>query len=68
MLLLLCVLLCRYSILYFSKLEANLAITYFLYFGYMALACLGVFLITGTVGFAAAFWFVRAIYSSIKID
>jgi len=55
-----------YSALYFSKLEANLAVTYVIYFGYFVSA--GLFLLCGSVGFAASFWFVRQIYSAIKVD
>jgi hypothetical protein len=36
------------------------------YFGYSALACCGLALITGTIGTAASGWFVRAIYTSIS--
>lgn len=57
-----------YSAFYFSKLEANLAITYFLYFGYTTIAAFGLFLLTGVVGFSAALWFCRKIYGSIKVD
>ncbi len=57
-----------YSAFYFSKLEANLAVTYFLYFGYMSIICFGLFLMTGLVGFTSALWFTRKIYGSIKID
>lgn len=57
-----------YSALYFVKLESNLVITYFLYFGYMMVICLGIFLVTGTVGFLSALWFCKQIFASIKID
>ena len=57
-----------YSAFYFSKLEANLTITYFIYFGYMTIICFGMFLITGLVGYSAALWFTKKIYSSIKVD
>jgi len=30
--------------------------------------CLLVFILTGTVGFVACLWFVRRIFSAIKID
>lgn len=36
-----------YSIVYFSRLESNMFVTYLLYFGYMAVISLGVFLVTG---------------------
>lgn len=57
-----------YSAFYFSKLEANLAITYFLYFGYMSVVCFGLFLMTGLVGFVSCLWFTKKIYGSIKVD
>jgi transmembrane 9 superfamily protein 2/4 len=57
-----------YSSFYFSKLKSNLPITYFLYFGYMGIISLGIFLLTGTVGFYAALAFNVVIFSSIKVD
>ena len=57
-----------YSTLYFSKLEANLAVTYVIYFGYMSLLCGGLFLLCGSVGYGAAFWFIKQIYGSVKLD
>ncbi|KAJ1453021.1 hypothetical protein M885DRAFT_525240 [Pelagophyceae sp. CCMP2097] len=57
-----------YSAFYFSKLETNFALTYFLYFGYMSIISLGLFLVTGTVGFFSALWFNLVIFSSIKVD
>lgn len=57
-----------YSAFYFSKLESSLSITYFLFFGYMSIISVGIFLLTGTVGFFAALWFNVKIFSSIKID
>jgi hypothetical protein len=36
-----------YSIVYFSRLESNMFVTYLLYFGYMGVISLGVFLVTG---------------------
>ena len=57
-----------YSIAYFSRLETNMLTTYFLYFGYMGVISLGVFLITGTVGFFSCLYFTHKIYASIKVD
>jgi transmembrane 9 superfamily protein 2/4 len=57
-----------YSVAYFNRLESTMPVTIMLYFGYMLLICLGVFLITGTVGFASCLLFNCAIYSSIKVD
>jgi len=39
-----------------------------MYFGYMLIGSLTFALITGAIGFVASFFFVRAIYGSIKID
>ena len=55
-----------YSILYFRRLGANSYVTYFLYFGYMAIACGAVSLMAGCVGFFACLWFVRYMYGAIK--
>lgn len=57
-----------YSAFYFSKLEPSLFVTYVLYFGYMGIICLGLFLLTGCIGFLACLWFTRTIYGSIKVD
>jgi len=58
-----------YSILYFcTKLDITPFSSSVLYFGYMFLASIAFFLLTGTIGHLATFRFVRKIYSSIKID
>lgn len=58
-----------YSIVWFRQLEASkLAITYMLYFGYMALISLGLFLVCGMVGSLSCLLFVRKIFGSIKVD
>jgi transmembrane 9 superfamily protein 2/4 len=57
-----------YSTFYFSKLESNLPITYFLFFGYMSIISFGIFLFTGTIGLYAALWFNIVIFRSIKVD
>mmetsp|Transcript_17812 Transcript_17812/g.55831 ORF Transcript_17812/g.55831 Transcript_17812/m.55831 type:complete len:648 (-) Transcript_17812:358-2301(-) len=57
-----------YSAFYFSKLETNLPITYALYFGYNGIVSLGLFLLTGTIGYFSALWFNITIFSSIKVD
>lgn len=58
-----------YAILYFIS---NLSITSFastmVYFGYMFIISYAFFLLTGAVGFLSTFFFVRAIYGSIKVD
>merc|ERR1712109_330998 len=40
----------------------------FLYFGYTSVMVFCFFLLTGTIGFLACFWFVRKIYSVVKVD
>ena len=58
-----------YSILYFyTKLEIVLRTGTVLYFGYMLIISTSFFLLTGTIGFLACFWFVRVIYGAIKVD
>jgi len=58
-----------YSIFWFQQLEASkMVITYMLYFGYMFLISMAVFLTTGMVGFISCFFFVRKIFSTIKVD
>mmetsp|Transcript_38807 Transcript_38807/g.47282 ORF Transcript_38807/g.47282 Transcript_38807/m.47282 type:complete len:654 (-) Transcript_38807:200-2161(-) len=58
-----------YSCFWFQQLEASkMIITYLLYFGYMFYISFAMFLITGTVGAMSAFWFVRMIFGSIKVD
>ncbi|XP_022883608.1 transmembrane 9 superfamily member 7-like [Olea europaea var. sylvestris] len=58
-----------YSIFYFfTKLEITKLVSGILYFGYMLIASYAFFVLTGTIGFCACFWFVRKIYSSVKID
>lgn len=58
-----------YSMYYFAtKLDITKVVPSLMYFGYMFLASLAFFAMTGTVGFYACFWFVHKIYSSVKID
>ncbi|CAM9294824.1 unnamed protein product, partial [Discosporangium mesarthrocarpum] len=56
-----------YSTVYFARLESTMAVTYMLYFGYMALLSLGLFALTGCIGFYSCLWFTRKMYSSIKV-
>ncbi|KAG6512267.1 hypothetical protein ZIOFF_026022 [Zingiber officinale] len=53
---------------FFTKLEITKLISGILYFGYMLIASYAFFVLTGTIGFYACFWFTRLIYSSVKID
>jgi transmembrane 9 superfamily protein 3 len=50
-----------------STLHAGFFQTAF-YFGYMAMFCLGLSLVTGSVGYMGAAAFVRTIYRNIKCD
>jgi len=57
------------SMLYYNtRLNITHTTGTFLYFGYMGVASLVFSLITGSIGFVASFFFVKAIYGSIKID
>lgn len=53
---------------FFTKLEITKPVSGILYFGYMLIASYSFFVLTGTIGFYACFWFTRLIYSSVKID
>lgn len=58
-----------YSGFYFyTKLDITKTVPMLMYFGYMLVISYGFFCITGTIGFYACLWFVRTIYSAVKID
>ncbi|XP_033227639.1 transmembrane 9 superfamily member 2 isoform X2 [Belonocnema kinseyi] len=58
-----------YCIHYFmTKLNIEDATSTFLYFGYTLIIVFLFFLLTGSIGFFACFWFVRKIYSVVKVD
>ncbi|KAL7555473.1 hypothetical protein ACA910_006134 [Epithemia clementina (nom. ined.)] len=57
-----------YSIVYFRQLEASTLASYVMYFGYMGLACLGLFIMLGFVGVSTSLYFNKVIFGSIKID
>ena len=58
-----------YSAFYFyTKLEITKLTSCLLYFGYMFIAALVFFVLTGTIGFYACYWFVWKIFSAIKVD
>lgn len=58
-----------YCVHYFiSKMSISGFVSTLLYFGYTSIMVFLFFLLTGTVGFFACFWFVRRIYSSVKVD
>jgi hypothetical protein len=49
-----------YSIAWFQRLESSgNIVTYKLYFAYMGLICLGMFLVTGTIGALSSLYLVR---------
>lgn len=51
-----------------TKLSIKDGASTFLYFGYTAIMVFLFFLLTGTIGFFACFWFIRKIYSVVKVD
>ncbi|XP_055376353.1 transmembrane 9 superfamily member 2 [Condylostylus longicornis] len=51
-----------------TKLSIKDAASVFLYFGYTSIMVFLFFLLTGTIGFFACFWFIRKIYSVVKVD
>lgn len=58
-----------YSIFYFlKKLDITEFIPTLLYIGYTGLMVLTFWFLTGTVGFFAAYTFIRKIYAAVKID
>lgn len=58
-----------YSAFYFlTRLEITAFVPSLLYFGYMTCVSLAVFCLAGSVGLWACLWFVRSIYSAVKID
>jgi len=58
-----------YSAIYFhTQLDMVGFTPTLLYFGYMLIAAIIFALMTGTVGFMAAWWFVWKIFSAVKVD
>lgn len=58
-----------YAVFYFvTKLEITEFIPVLLYFSYTSLMAITFWLLTGTIGFYAAYFFVRLIYGAVKID
>ncbi|XP_077388388.1 transmembrane 9 superfamily member 2-like [Festucalex cinctus] len=53
---------------FFSKLQIIGAASTFLYFGYTMIMVFIFFLLTGTIGFFACFWFVKKMYSVVEAD
>ncbi|CRK32270.1 hypothetical protein BN1723_014605 [Verticillium longisporum] len=57
------------SLLYLvTKLKLSSLAGGVLYIGYSALISFLFFILTGSIGYFASWWFVRRIYASIKID
>ena len=50
------------------ELQLSTGVARMIYYGYMGAASLGLSLMTGAVGFLAAYAFVLTIYSSLKFD
>lgn len=58
-----------YSVFYFAtKLEITELVPTLMYFGYTGLMVLTFWLLTGTIGFFAAYAFIGKIYAAVKID
>lgn len=58
-----------YSLFYLStKLEMTEFVPLLLYFGYTTIMVVTFWLLTGTIGFYAAYVFIRNIYGAVKID
>mmetsp|Transcript_37750 Transcript_37750/g.87240 ORF Transcript_37750/g.87240 Transcript_37750/m.87240 type:complete len:618 (+) Transcript_37750:63-1916(+) len=58
-----------YSVMYyFTRLDITMMVSTILYFSYMTIASVMFCLLTGAVGVLASFYFVKTIYSSVKID
>ncbi|XP_042871776.1 transmembrane 9 superfamily member 2-like [Penaeus japonicus] len=58
-----------YCVHYFvTKLNIEGVVSSILYFGYTFIMVFLFFILTGTIGFLACFWFVRKIYSVVKVD
>ncbi|XP_050338815.1 transmembrane 9 superfamily member 2 isoform X1 [Bactrocera neohumeralis] len=56
---------CHY---FLTKLSIKDGASMFLYFGYTCIMVFLFFLLTGTIGFMACFFFIRKIYSVVKVD
>lgn len=53
---------------FFYFLEISDAVSGILYFGMTATMCFLLFILTGTIGFLSCLWFVKKIYSAIRVD
>ncbi|KAG6388535.1 hypothetical protein SASPL_149963 [Salvia splendens] len=58
-----------YSVFYFfAKWEIVMLVCGIWYAGYIFVVLCAFFVVTGSVGFYACLWFVRMVYSSVKIE
>lgn len=58
-----------YSVFYLiTKLEMTEFVPLLLYFSYTSIMVVSAWVLTGTIGFYAAYWFLRKIYAAVKID
>ena len=58
-----------YSLVYLAtKMVVVRSISVVMYVCYMLIAAYTFFILTGTVGFAACFWFVRTIFGEVKVE
>jgi transmembrane 9 superfamily protein 2/4 len=58
-----------YSIIYYhTRLEINSTVATVVYFAYMGIISVMAMLLTGSIGMVSSFFFVKAIYGTIKID
>jgi len=58
-----------YSVFYFfTRLQITQFVSILLYFGYTVIMALSFFMLTGAIGFYACFFFVKQIYTSIKLE
>jgi transmembrane 9 superfamily protein 2/4 len=58
-----------YSVFYFyTKLDIDEFVPTLLYFSYTLMMVVTFWLLTGTIGFYAAFFFIKKIYAAVKID
>eukprot|EP00939_MAST-03C_sp_MAST-3C-sp1_P002715 g2715.t1 len=59
---------CYYFYQWYSKMQVVLFVTGLEYFVYMWMASVGLFLVTGVVGFISTYAFVHTIYGALKVD
>jgi transmembrane 9 superfamily member 2/4 len=58
-----------YSMIFYArKLSIHNWASTFLYFSWSLVLCILFGIMTGTIGYIASWWFVRKIFSSIKVD